>query len=85
MLLLCEMCQHQSLPAFTENILAAGGSKLKPAARLAGFQQKMYLRIVAKRFKMPHAFHRVHDCLPVNNTPIAKFYRNPKTFRNQAL
>ena len=84
-LLLRQMGQNQPLPVSSQNILAAGGSKLHTAPRLPGFQKKMDLRVMTERFEMPHALHRVRDCLPVDDAPVSEFHRETETFLNYAF
>ena len=55
--------QNQPLPVQVQRIGAANAGKLQAAARLAGFQQQMNLRIMAQRFIMAHALHRGRDGL----------------------
>ena len=58
-----QMSEDQPLPVQVQLIRGAGRGDGQAAARFAGFQQQMNLRIMAQRFIMAHALHRGRDGL----------------------
>ena len=66
------MCKDQPLPVQIQLVRGAHGGEGNAAARLAGFQQQMHLRIVPQGFKVADALHGVGDGLPVADSPCAK-------------
>ena len=78
-----QMCQHQTLPVSFQDILTAGCLELQAAAPLSRLHEKMHLRIVAERFKMPYPFHRLCDGFFVHDTSRSKFHFRAKSFPDQ--
>ena len=74
-----KMCKDQSLPVACQYIFTACCKKLTSAARFPRLNQKMYLCIVAKRFKMSHALNRFCNRLLINNTSGTEFHCHMKT------
>ena len=62
-LLLCQVGQHQPLPAPLQLILRAGGGKHQAAAPLPRLQQQVDLRVMAQGLKVADALHRGGDGL----------------------
>ena len=72
---LFQVRHNQTLPVPVQNIFTAVGCKLHPASRLSRFQQKMNLRIMPKRLKMPYSFHSVRDCFLIDDLSGPKIHR----------
>ena len=71
-----QMGQNQALPVPIQHIFAAVRCKLEARSPLSRLQQKVYFRIMPKRFIMPHAFHRLLNCLFIDNLPFSELHRH---------
>ena len=85
MLFFLQMCQDQPLPVPIQLIFICRSKKLQPTSSLSRFQKKMHLRIMTKRFKMSHAFHRCGNGFFVYDITGSKFYCHMKTLPDQML
>ena len=85
MFLLLQMCKDQTLPVPCKHIFTACGKKLAAASRLSRLDQKMDFRIMTKRLKMSHSFHRFCNGFFVDNASCTEFHCYMKTVPDQFL
>ena len=79
------MRQDQPLPVHGQVVQGHCCTELHPAATLAGGQQQVHFRIVAKRLIMPHALHRGGDGFPVQHAFVGKVNLHAETVLALAL
>ena len=77
--------EDQPLPVQVQLIRGAGGGDGQAAARFAGLQQQMHLRIVPQRLKVANALHRIGDGLPVADGPGAEADLYPQPLPDEPL
>ena len=80
-----QMSQDQPLPVQSQNIRRAFGFKGKPASPFPGLQPEVYLRVMAKGFKMAVAGNRISDGLMVLDPSLAEVHDVAEAVLNNAL
>ena len=85
MLFFFQMGKDQSLPVQIQIVGTAEGIEHQTTAPGTGFQQQMDLRIMAQRFKMAYAFHRLSDGFLIDDTSLSEGYVKGKSLANLPL
>ena len=83
MLFFLQMSQDQPLPVPVQLIFICCSKKLQSASSLSRFQKKMHLRIMTKRFKMSHTFHRCGNGFLIYNISGSELHSHMEAFPDE--
>ena len=83
MLFFFQMCQNQTLPVLSQNILAAVCIENESAACFARLHQQMHFRIMPQRFIMSNALDSRLNRFFIKDAAFIKFDKNAETLLHE--